>query len=70
MRRHRTAEVILPMLALPLLLIGLAMLALPTRAASDPSAIDASYPPHAGAAPAKRKPTPVHFSLIPRSLLP
>lgn len=72
MRRHRPAEVILPMLVLPLLLAGLAMLVLPEPAAyARPAAglerADAGHAPRR--APLRKHP-PSHFSLIPRSLMP
>ncbi|MBE2211622.1 MAG: hypothetical protein IAE66_08420 [Xanthomonadaceae bacterium] len=73
MRRHRPAEVILPMLALPLLLAGLAMLVLPEPAAyAQPPAghghaRDGQHDSHR--APARKRPAS-HFTLIPRSLMP
>ncbi len=73
MRRHRPAEVILPMLALPLLLAGLAMLVLPepaayaAPAASGARSQDGQHQRHT--APARKRPAS-HFTLIPRSLMP
>lgn len=72
MRRHRPAQVILPMLALPLLLAGLAILALP-----EPAALASPIPGHGAAksAPATHR-TPArrhhasYFNLVPRSLMP
>ncbi len=57
MRRPRPAQVILPMLALPLLLVALAMLLLPDAASAEGRA--AGSRGHAS-----------YFSLVPRSLLP
>lgn len=73
MRRHRSAEVLLPMLALPLLLVGLAMLVLPEPAAypqptsGHQRARGGGHDQHR--APA-RKHQNNHFTLIPRSLMP
>ena len=72
MRRHRPAEVILPMLALPLLLAGLAMLVLPepsayAQTASHERRADAAHGKHHEPA---RKRHNSHFTLIPRSLMP
>lgn len=57
MRRHRPAQVILPMLILPLLLASLAMLLLP-----EPGTTATRYdaPRSHGA----------YFTLLPRSLMP
>ncbi len=57
MRRHRPAQVILPMLILPLLLASLAMLLLP-----EPGTAATRYdaPRSHGA----------YFTLLPRSLMP
>ena len=72
MRRHRPAQVILPMLALPLLLAGLAILALP-----EPAALASPVPGHDASrhAPAPRRAPARHhhassFNLVPRSLMP
>ncbi len=73
MRRHRSAEVLLPMLALPLLLAGLAMLVLPKPAAyAQPTtgherAQGGGHDQHR--APARKR-NNHHFTLIPRSLMP
>lgn len=72
MRRHRSAEVLLPMLALPLLLAGLAMLVLPEPAAyAQPTA---GHERAQGGHDQRRAPThkrhSPHFTLIPRSLMP
>lgn len=72
MRRHRPAEVILPMLALPLLLAGLAMLVLPEPAAYAQSPFGHQRPeaPQDPQRPITRKRHATHFTLIPRSLMP
>ena len=72
MRRHRPAEVILPMLVVPMLLAGLAMLALPEPAAyaQSPTGHERAggKQDHNRAQPRKRQNN--HFTLIPRSLMP
>lgn len=71
MRRHHPAEVILPMLALPLLLAGLAMLVLPEPSAyaESPAGHERTDQRHERRPPV-RKHRPSHFTLIPRSLMP
>ena len=72
MRRHRPAQVILPMLALPLLLVGLAMLVLPEPAAyaQPPAGHQHADPGHDHSRTPVRKRQTNHFTLIPRSLMP
>lgn len=72
MRRHRPAQVILPMLALPLLLAGLAMLVLPEPAAYAHTAAGHQHaePGHGAQRAPARKRQASHFTLIPRSLIP
>lgn len=72
MRRHRPAEVILPMLALPLLLVGLAMLVLPEPAAyaQTPAGHKHTDTDHTPSQKPTRKHHNSHFTLIPRSLMP
>lgn len=70
MRRHRPAQVILPMLALPLLLGGLAILALP-----EPAALASPVPGHDAPTPVPAAHRTRHhhasyFNLVPRSLMP